>query len=79
MDYKINLEIVKCSNKREDIREIKILEDNIGNIFEIVEIDTKDEEMSFKIYVPEYSRKYIWLSTDEFVVVSNESLLKEED
>lgn len=75
MDYKINLEIVDCSNKREDIREIKLIKENIGNIFEIVEIDTKDEEMPFKIYIPEYSRKYIWLSTDEFVVVSNKSLI----
>lgn len=75
MDYKINLEIVKCSNKRENIREIELIEENIGNIFEIVEIDTKDKEIPFKIYIPEYSRKYIWLSTDEFVVVSNKSLI----
>lgn len=72
MEIKQTVKIVKYSNKRKDIREIKLIEANIGNEFEIVEIDNNDKEIPFKIYVPEYCRKYLWLSTDEFELVTNE-------
>ena len=74
MDYKLfdNIKIVKCSNKREDSTDIEIIEANIGNVFEIFDIDNNDEELLIKIFIPGYSHKYFWLSTDEFEIMSKD-------